>query len=274
MSYELICFDMDGTLLNSKKEISQGNQDAIEAAVKAGKTVALSTGRSLPELIPLYHQLKHVKYFIAVSGALVYDKNEDKVIYANNIEPAAAKVLLDFAKTRDVMIHIHSFESIVEKDKIDRMEEFQMKHHSPMFKKVAHPVEDVRDFFRAHPNDMQKINMYHKSVEARHESEMLIQQAGINVEMAHSEISSLECSAKGVSKGSGLIELCKHLGIDVSQSIAVGDADNDLVILKTCGLPVAMGNANQNVKSICKETVSDNDHDGCAEAIYRWMLNK
>lgn len=85
---------------------------------------------------------------------------------------------------------------------------------------------------------------------------------------------SLEISPLGVTKGYGLKKLCKHLNIEVEQSIVVGDADNDLDVLKTAGLAVAMGNANANVKKIADVEVMDNDHDGVAEAIYKYLLEK
>lgn len=272
MSYRLICFDMDGTLLNSSKEISQESQRAIEKAVAAGKNVALSTGRSLPEIVPFYSQLKDVRYFICISGALIYDRLEEKVIFSRNIPASSAEKLLLFSKTRDVMVHIHSFQSVVEKSKLDRMDYYQMGTYTSMFKKITSPVDDVMDFYRAYPDQLAKINFYHRSTQERQETKAILEAAGCDLELAYSEFTSLECSAKGVSKGTGLIKLCQHLGIDVQDSVAVGDSDNDLAILKTCGLPVAMGNANENVRKLAGAVVADNDHEGCAEAIYRFML--
>lgn len=92
--------------------------------------------------------------------------------------------------------------------------------------------------------------------------------------MLNAEDTSLEISPLGVTKGYGLKKLCKHLNIEVEQSIVVGDADNDLDVLKTAGLAVAMGNANANVKKIADVEVMDNDHDGVAEAIYKYLLEK
>ena len=92
--------------------------------------------------------------------------------------------------------------------------------------------------------------------------------------LANAEQASLEISAVGVTKGTGLKKLCEHLGISLEETIAVGDADNDIDVLKTAGLSVAMGNANDTVKSICDVVVSDCDHDGCAEVIEKYLLNE
>ena len=75
-----------------------------------------------------------------------------------------------------------------------------------------------------------------------------------------------------MTKGTGLLALAPQLGISPEQTIAVGDADNDLPMLRAAGLAVAMGNANENARAASDVTVADNDHSGCAEAIHRFLL--
>ena len=75
-----------------------------------------------------------------------------------------------------------------------------------------------------------------------------------------------------MTKGTGLLALAAQLGISPEQTIAVGDADNDLPMLRAAGLGVAMGNANENARAAASVTVADNDHGGCAEAIRRFLL--
>ena len=89
--YDLIAFDMDGTLLDSNHQITQNSLDAIDAAVDAGKTVILSTGRSLSELKDYRQTLKNVRYFICESGALLVDTLDDSIIHSEQIAPAAVR---------------------------------------------------------------------------------------------------------------------------------------------------------------------------------------
>ena len=91
--------------------------------------------------------------------------------------------------------------------------------------------------------------------------------------MKNSEATGLEMNAKGVDKGTGLKQLCKHLGISIDETIVVGDADNDKEALGVAGLAIAMGNAKESVKEIADVIVSDNDHDGCAEAIEKYLMS-
>ena len=75
-----------------------------------------------------------------------------------------------------------------------------------------------------------------------------------------------------MTKGTGLLALADQLGIDAAATIAVGDADNDIDMLRAAGLGVAMGNANEGARAAADVVVADNDHDGCAEAIDRFLL--
>ena len=83
---------------------------------------------------------------------------------------------------------------------------------------------------------------------------------------------SIEMNEKGVHKALGITKLCEYLNMNVNEVIAVGDSDNDLEILETVGLAVAMGNANERVKKIDDVIVSDNEHCGVKEAIDLYLL--
>ena len=167
------------------------------------------------------------------------------------------------------MIHFFSNgRSIVSKKDISNMDKYQMSIYQPMFKRVATTVDDIIDYAKNHP--IEKINLYHQNEAAR--AETFEKLKDLSLSFAFAETTSLEISPSNVTKGKGLIKLCDFLDIELSKTIAVGDADNDLDVLKTAGLAVAMKNANDNVKKICDVIVADNDHDGCKEAIEKYLI--
>lgn len=268
--YELIAFDMDGTLLDSSKKIREDSLSMIKKSAAQGKIVCLSTGRCLPELLPYEKELSDVKYFICISGALVYDNQKKRALEKNAVPGDVAEKIFERIKGRDLMIHLLSDDSVVEKSKITQMERYKMGIYSETFKKITLQVDDALEYWRKTKIPLYKINLYSKSVEEREELLNLL--SDLELTLAFSEIASLECTAKNVSKGSGLKSLCRRLGIPLEKTIAVGDADNDLEILKTAGLAVAMGNANENVKNLADVTVSDNDSGGCAQAIREYLI--
>ncbi len=268
--YDLIAFDMDGTLLDSGKKIRDDSLSMIKKAAAQGKTVCLSTGRCLPELLPYEKELSDVRYFICISGALVYDNQKKCALEKNAVPDDEAEKIFERIRGRDLMVHLLSDDSVVEKSKVTQMERYRMGIYSETFNKITLQVDDAAEYWRKTRIPLYKINLYSKSVEEREELLNLL--SDLELTFAFSETTSLECTAKNVSKGSGLEFLCGRIGIPLEKTIAVGDADNDLEILKTAGLAVAMGNANGNVKNLADVTVGGNDSGGCAQAIREFLI--
>ena len=106
MRYQLIAFDMDGTLLDSNKKILPSSLAAISDAADAGKTVILSTGRCLPELREYLPLLTQVRYLNCVSGALVVDRQTNTAIYSCSLATTTCRQILDFVEHQDIMVHL------------------------------------------------------------------------------------------------------------------------------------------------------------------------
>ena len=263
--YKLIAFDMDGTLLNSRKQISEHTLEAINRAFDAGKEVILSTGRCVAELREYFKRIPGLRYVVCSSGAILYDVKEEKILYSNSISTELAEKILTESKKEDLMVHLLAIESIVQKKDIP-----QMGVYRPMYEKVTTQVDDIYEYYKEHPFEVPKLNLYHATAEGRERTRKRL--AGLDLVLADAEKTALECSATGVTKGTGLLRLCEHLGIEPEETIAVGDADNDLNILETAGLAIAVGNANEHVKAAAAVVVNDCDHDGCAEAIDKYLL--
>lgn len=264
--YQLIALDMDGTLLNSRKQVSEGTLREIRKAVSMGKTVVYATGRAVCEMEEFFDQLPEIRYAVFASGAGLYDVRERRAFGLQPIPAELAMRVMDAVKDRDIMPQIVLADcDAVQTDHLDRLEDFKMKPYRPMYERAMTRVEDIRAFAEAHQGEILKMNIYHTNPEDRLRTKERL--ADLELEKVFSEITSLECSAKGVDKGTGLAALCRHLGIDPERCIAVGDAPNDLPMIRTAGLGVAMGNSKPEVLKAADVVVSDNDHDGCAEAI-------
>ena len=269
--YSLIAMDMDGTLLRSDKSVSPAVLAAIHDAVCAGKAVALGTGRPLSELVPYREILKDIRYAVLESGSLVYDLQEERVLLSHCLDPACIPAVLEAISREDVMPQAMSGgRSYVNGGDISRMAHYQMGVYQGLYEEAAERVPDVRAFLREHAAGIEKINLCHTSPESRERTAARL--AAVPAQKTYAEQSSLEISPRRITKGQGLIELCGILGIPVEQSIAVGDADNDIPMLRAAGLGIAVGNANEHVLAAADVIVSDNDHDGCAEAIRRYLL--
>ena len=148
----------------------------------------------------------------------------------------------------------------------------EMSELDPHVRQITDKLENIYNSFCEEPFPVLKLNLYHRDEASRARTVERIKAAGLETALALAESTSLECSAKGIDKGVGLKKLCEHLGLPLEQTIAVGDADNDTMALKTAGLAVAMGNATEPIKALADVIVADCDHNGCAEAIDKYLL--
>jgi hypothetical protein len=266
MNYQLIALDLDGTLLNSRKEIPEEAVRAVRTVCAAGKTVVFDTGRAVPELAEQIAALPEVRYAVFASGAGLYDIRERKAFGLRAIPDTDIKRIMSLARAKDVMPQLVLPDAdVIQVSHMEQLEHFNMGVYRPMYEKAMTLVPDIWAFAGSCREPVLKLNLYHADAAERIRTREQLETP--ELELVYSEISSLECSAEGVSKGSGLEQLCRLLDIPASSCIAVGDADNDIPMLRAAGLGVAMGNAPAHVKTAADRIVSDLDHGGCAEAI-------
>lgn len=271
--YKLIAFDMDGTLLNSEKEISERTRQAILRASRSGKLVALNTGRSISELTQYTQGFPALRYGILQSGSLIYDFKSRIPLQRTTFTRAEVRRLVEVSQEEDVMIQLMcSGDMLVSEGDLRNMDHFHMGSSYPSFKRAATTLSDVRDLMRLSSVKFEKINFFCATLDGRERCRKKLRPLGIT--FADAEYSALEMTPRGTNKGQGLTNLCHVLGIPLGEAIAVGDADNDRQVLSVAGLSVAMGNAREDIKEICDVVVADNDHNGCAEAIEKYLLGE
>lgn len=273
MKYQLLATDMDGTLLNEKKEISTENREAVNRALEMGKDIVFSTGRSLSETEPYFAAFPKMQYLLCESGALLYNIRQHKMLNREIIQPSVTQEILTYAAGRDVFLQIMiKGKSVFQQGILSQLEHYQNDHLREVFRDTGTFCPDVIAYCRASGWQAEKICIYHTSPEER---EITLQHLRhLPITMAFSEKTSLEISPDGIDKGAALKKLCELLHINIQQVIAVGDAPNDHAILKIAGLAVAMGNAVDSVKQICQTVVADNDHHGVREAIEQYLLHE
>lgn len=265
--YDLIAFDMDGTLLTSAKTVSPGTKAAIRRAVTEGKTVVLATGRSPSELREYAEDFTDIRYYICENGTLIYDSFAKKILYVEHIPGNIVESIMEIARNEDTMVFLDSLGSaIVSRSDADRMEHFQVAQYKNLILQNAVLLEDeIIDHYMAEPFPIEKLNLFSADIKVR--ERMYKKVKALPVTAIYSEETAMEISPLNISKGSGLKKFCELFDIPLERTIMVGDADNDMEALRTAGLSVAMGNGRDYVKEICDRIVADNDHDGCAEAI-------
>lgn len=273
--YQLIAFDMDGTLLNSGKVIGERTKAAIERAAKAGKEVAFCTGRAPVELRGFPEQLPGMRYAICNNGAAVWDLREKKKLCSALLDPELMLRAMELSDPEDYLIQFYLDEMQYSDLSPERLGPCGMLEYLPMYERLGVPVvPDLRERLAREPQKVEKLALHFPGKESRLRAEARIKAAGLPLNVNYGNKFTLEFTVPGTTKGLGLRKLCDHLKIPLSEAIAVGDSENDNEAIAAAGLGVAMGNATEELKRLADAIVADNDHDGCAEAIDRFLLGE
>ena len=268
--YKLLALDMDGTILTSQKTVSPATVKAINNLIKRGTAVTLCTGRGIAELKDYTDDFSAIPYGILNSGGNVYDFTKRQSIHRILLEDSSLIECIRAARKVKAMPYLLTEDaSVAQAEDMRDVSRFQMGMYQSLYDRVATIVPDMETYVREHPGKSLKLCIFHRDSGTREQTRRAVKHLGM--ELADAETTSLEISPRGVTKGLGLKTLCSYLGISIEESVAVGDADNDIDVLNTAGLSVAMGNANKKVKDLCDVIVADNDHDGIVEVIDRFF---
>lgn len=271
--YKLAALDMDGTLLDSAHETTAYTRAVIDRAAKAGKIVALSTGRALSELWAHLEQNPGIAYVIGESGACIYDVKRKVHIHKLALDDRVVDALFAAAEGMDAMVQCFiDDQSIMTGESDAAMAAHHVVDFASAFRAGSVFVDDAASLCRVSKGRVSKVNLYFTKDE---EKALLSKRiGGLDVVLKDSVGIGWEISPRGADKAEGLRFLCEHLGIPIQQTLAVGDGGNDLDIMGAAGFSVAMGNAIHEVLELADVVTEDCDHDGAAKAIEKYMLDE
>lgn len=269
----LVALDLDGTVLNDQKEISPRTLQAIQAALAAGVTVIPATGRTAGGVPPQFLGIPGVRYALTSNGASVVDLRTGEKLVHLPFAPALAvrvyEALLPFGGMISVFIDGQCY---ITRENSEMSLAITPANLRSYIRSTRIEVEDMRRTLQEHPDQVEKFSMMYATAAERDNVWRHMAAAFPELEIASSIERNLELSAPGVTKGRGLMALAEHLGLTPDQVMAVGDSGNDLTMVQLAGLGVAMGNATRDVLAAADAVTADNDHDGVAEAIEKYVL--
>lgn len=268
MTIKLVAVDIDGTLVNNKREITPEVYEAVQAAKAAGVKIVITTGRPIAGVTELLNTLNLTDkgdYVITFNGGLVQDVStgEDIVKESLSYEDYLEIELL----ARQLGVHMHA----ITKDGIYTANRNIGKYTIHEAQLVSMPV-----FYRT-PEEMKGKEII--KIMFIDEPEILDAAiTNIPAEMTDrftlvkSQPFYLEVVNKKVSKGKAIIHLADKLGISMDETMAIGDEENDRAMLEVVGTPVVMENGNPELKKIAKHITKSNDESGVAYALREWVL--
>lgn len=268
MAYQIIVLDLDGTLTNSKKEITPKTKEALMRIQKEGKTVVLASGRPTPGVLPLAEELeleKYGGYILSFNGAKIINCRTKEVVYNKTVPEEYVKHLYDYAVKMNIGILSYTESGIVLGNGKDKYNELEARiNHLPM--------QEVHNFVEYIDFPENKFLMTGEPKQIFDAQKELREQFGAWLNIFRSEPFFLEIMPSEIDKAYSLGKLLEFLGEDKSHMICCGDGFNDLSMIRFAGLGVAMENAQKEVKEAADFITYSNDEDGVCHVVNKFML--
>ena len=276
MEIKLIALDLDGTLLNRKKQLTARCRLALKRAGEKGVLIVPATGRLYAAIPEALRQMQSVRYAITINGAEILDTSEKRVLYQAEIPPETMERLFDRMDQLPVIYDCYQDDrGWMDRTHIARLPEFLPDpHEQEMVRRMRTPVDGFREWIRSRNRPIQKTQMYFQPGQRALRDQEMEWLAAHEKEVAVSASLSnnIEINDRNANKGRGLRELCRHLGIDPAETMAFGDGTNDIPLLQEAGVGVAMENAFASVKSAADRIAPSNEEDGVARFLEETVL--
>ena len=263
MKYKLLVLDLDGTLTNSKKEMSARTKETLIKAQERGITIVLASGRPTYGIVPLAEELELAKYggyILSFNGGTIINWKTKEVIHESVISSEKLPLLHDIAVQKEVEILSYQNENI-----ISEAPENEYVKYEAFLNKMS--IKEVKSFSEAIQFPVPKcliVGNPEKLVLLGKEMNGIF---GYEMSIYRSEPFFLELMPSNIDKAQSLQKLLLYTGNTREEMIACGDGFNDLSMIKFAGMGVAMANAQPAVKEASDFITLSNEEDGVAHVV-------
>lgn len=266
VNYKLLIMDIDDTLVHNAGRISKKNMDAIESAIKDGLKVVLATGRSFFGTKPVLEQLKLDTFIINYGGALITDLKTGLPLFTAELDNDCIQDILRMAGELRLHAHIYKDDCV-----IYEKEHPYVKAYVDLLK-LPHRLEpDIR---RVNWTGIPKALIITEPERVKELSTMFRNHFGDGLHVSESSPGFIEFNKTKVNKGTAAAFVADKLGIDRSETVAVGDNTLDYEMIEWAGLGAVVENGNAKLKSIANVITPSCADDGVAWLIDKYILNK
>lgn len=267
MEYKMIVLDLDDTLLKKDGTISPATKEMLHRAQQAGVTVVLASGRPTFGIEPVAKELDLEGtggYMLSFNGAKIIDCTDHRELYAANLTRQQMQQLFDWSMEEGAYIQTYMGDQIVAS---------AGNPYTDIEKEITGMDILVPDDFKRYVSgdvvkaivlqDPERLKEIEKKWEPLVQGQMY---------MTISKPFFLEFMNREVDKSKSIARLAELLHIPMEQVIAIGDSYNDLSMIEAAGLGVAMENGVERVKQAADYITEDNEHDGVANVIARFVF--
>lgn len=272
MDAKYIFLDIDGTLVGRNARIPDSARRAVEEARKNGHKVFICSGRSRCEM---HDELLNIEVDGIVGSAGAYVELDGEMIYHRPMTEEMNAKLFDYFERNKMAIMVETNDELyLNKKAMKWTKRFSLyckltgKPYDKGLFDLSQPIEDVKEPAKLPINKILYIMCKKKIDEVRADlQDYTIVDCAIKLNGSSGEISEY-----GMHKGNGINIVAERFGIDIKDTVGVGDGENDFEMLKVAGISIAMGNANEALKEIADYVTTDVDEDGIYNAFKHYGL--
>lgn len=255
---------MDDTLLGKDLTISATNKQTIARMLEQDLHFTVATGRMYISALPYIKELNLKIPFISYNGAWIRDAFSDKIYYEENLSSEISHELLNMCRENNWYVQNYKDDSL----RVEKVNEF-----TENYLHIARvPLLEEGDAFFKKKTPSQKILIVTKEDEWSAVAEKIKQRFGDEVCVSSSKVCFVECTAPKANKGLALKFLAEYLGLKADNVMAIGDAYNDLEMIKYAGIGVAVSNAPADVQKVADFISLSHSENGVAHAIEKFVL--
>jgi Cof subfamily protein (haloacid dehalogenase superfamily) len=261
----LVAIDLDGTLLNDSKQVSDHTADALCCLPMRDVRVVIASARPPRSVRHIYNLLKLDTWQINYNGALIWDEPNQRAVFHRPLTGPLVAEIVELA--RDMFDETIVTCEVMDRWYTDREDNAYTTETGKLFKPdVIEPLEQICEA------DVTKLMLLGEPRIILRLEDMLAQSFGDRVSVVKTDQDMLQIMDKKVSKAVALAAVAKHYGVPMGQVLAIGDAPNDVGMLQLAGVSVAMDNAHPLVKSVADWVAPSNNDHGVHAALRRYGL--
>lgn len=267
MNKKALVLDIDGTLTNSKKEITDVTKNALWNVMDNGHKVILASGRPTPGMRRYEEELeleKHGGYLLSFNGGKVIDCRSGEIIFQKILPLHILPGLYQYAKMNHCGLITYLADKVISAFEPDQYVVLEAGIN-------AMPVVVVENFIEFVDFEINKCLLTASEEVAEKVEKELNDKYGDILSIYRSEPFFIEIMPKNVDKAASLEKVLQTLKINREDTICCGDGYNDISMIKYAGVGVAMGNARPAVKECADYITGTNDEDGLVEVIQKFI---
>ena len=272
MPVKILAFDLDYTLIDSKKNIPPENIEALRYAASRGAYIVPATGRIYQGIPEELRTLPFMRYYLTANGSYIYDAAEDRAAARAEIPLEQAIGFLNCCDTLDLLYdcYLDNWGYMSE----DMLETIPRTITDAGVKKLIEtlrtPVPELKAFLREKGMDVQKLQLYFRDLALRARLMEELPRRFPDLAFSSSMPFNIEVNSPDATKGCALLKLCSLLGVDPGDTMALGDGTNDLDMIRKAGIGVAMANGDPSVRAAADYVTESCNDGGFANAVKKF----